>query len=406
MFKRTMEKVIRSVSNNFPVLLVTGPRQVGKTTLLQMCARKNRSYVTLDDVDARTLAINDPQLFIKTFTPPIIIDEVQYAPQLFSAIKLQVDSNKQAPGMYWLTGSQKFDLMKDVNESLAGRVAVLNLLGLSHSEMKGTPDRGHFLPTSRWVTAARKHIKNTPSLKSIYKTIWHGSFPKLAKMSSHQRDIYYSSYIQTYIQRDVRDITGVSNETLFYNFIQSIAAHTGQTLNYANLAKQIGVDSKTIKSWLSILRASGLVFLLQPWHNNIYKRIIKTPKIYFLDTGLASYLTRWNTPDALLSGAMSGAMLETWFISEVVKSYWHNAKPAPIYYYRDLDKYEIDLLIEHNQKLYPVEIKKTATPSNIKTKFDILKKLKAPTAKSSVVCLSDTDCVVSKNIQAIPTWYI
>ncbi len=284
MFQRTLSPVIRRISSHFPVLLVTGPRQVGKTTLLEISSKSKRRYVTLDDLSWRELAQQDPKLFIQTFKPPVTIDEIQYAPQLFSAIKMEVDRSKQKSGMYWLTGSQKFNLMKGISESLAGRVAVVDLLRLSYSEIKGLPKTVPFRPDLKWLSRVKKLKQAT--VQDIYQHIWQGAFPKVVKMPPKQRDIYYRSYIQ----RDVRDVTGITNQTGFYNFITALAARTGQILNYSDLARDTGIDNKTAKSWLSVLQTSGLIYLLHPWYRNISKRIIKTPKIYFLDTGLASQL--------------------------------------------------------------------------------------------------------------------
>ena len=364
MYPRTLAKHILEISQQFPVLLVTGPRQVGKTTLLEMCAEDNRTYVTLDDLDIRNLAQKDPGLFIQTYPPPVIIDEIQYAPLLFSYIKIQVDRTKQKPGLYWLTGSQKFSLMKGISESLAGRVGIIDLLGLSQAEIEDQADLSTpFVPTSEWLSSARGKHKKVVGVNQVYQRIWQGAFPKVVGVSPIQRDLYYRSYVQTYIQRDVRDLLRITDNTVFYNFLISVAARTGQLLNYTDLARDLSIDNKTAKSWLSVLATSGLVYLLYPYFRNITKRLIKTPKLYFLDTGLACYLTKWTDPGSLEAGAMSGAMLETYLFAEILKSYWHNGKEAHFYYYRDLDQREIDLVIEGDESFFPVEFKKTGTPS-------------------------------------------
>lgn len=407
LIQRALAPVIQDISAQFPVLLLTGPRQVGKTTLLEMCAKTDRRYVTLDDLNSRHLAQQDPKLFIQTFKPPVTIDEIQHAPRLFSSIKIAVDSEKQKPGMYWLTGSQKFNLMRGITESLAGRVAIVDLLGLSLSEIKGSNKFIPFLPTDKWLSLARKQVKKPENIHSIYQHIWQGSFPKVAKMSARQRNIYYRSYVQTYIQRDIRDITGISNETIFYNFITAVAARTGQLLNYSDLARDVAIDNKTAKLWLSVLKTSGLVYLLQPWYRNITKRLIKTPKLYFLDTGLASYLTQWTNSKSLSAGAMSGSMLETWLFSELLKSYWHTGQPAHFYYYRDMDQREVDLLIETGEQFYPVEFKKTATPDKNAIKhFSLLKKLEKPVGPGAVFCLIEKDIPLSETVRAIPASYL
>ena len=395
MYQRTMEKVLKQVSKSFPVVLVTGPRQVGKTTLLEMCAAENMKYVSLDDLDVRSLAQNDPGLFTQTYTPPLIIDEIQYAPQLFSYIKIAVDREKKN-GMFWLTGSQKFHLMKGITESLAGRVAVLDLLGLSNAEINHTAESSKpFLPDGRIEQA------NGISLTDAYRKIWFGSFPRVID-NPDVRDIFYRSYIQTYIQRDVKDILNITDEITFHKFLGAIAARTGQLLNYADVARDVAIDNKTVKAWLSVLEASGLVYLLYPYHTNVTKRIIKTPKIYFLDTGLCSYLTKWTTPEALEAGAMSGAIFETYVVAEILKSYWHNGQEANLYFYRDTDQKEVDLLIESNNTLYPIEIKKTATPSKTAVRsFDVLDKLNKQIGHGAVICLTEKNIPISGNVTAI-----
>ena len=276
MLGRRLKNVISEISKAFPVLLITGPRQVGKTTLLESCADKNRSYVTLDDLEERSLAKNDPALFLQTHKTPIIIDEIQYAPELFSYIKIHVDKNKNS-GDFWLTGSQRFHLMRGITESLAGRVAVIDMLGLSAKEMSGKADQSvPFLPVREWINDAQKSSTAT-SIDEIFEKIWIGSFPKMVVDQGNFRDIFFKSYVQTYIERDIRSIIGVSNELSFYKFLTAAAARTGQLLNYSELARDVDIDSKTAKAWLSVLQASGIVQLLEPYHNNVTKRIIKTP---------------------------------------------------------------------------------------------------------------------------------
>lgn len=403
--KRTLAATIKQVSSTFPVLLLTGPRQVGKTTLLGECATKKYHYVTLDDLEQRALAQTDPALFLQLHSPPLIIDEVQYAPQLFGAIKIVVDQDKR-PGLFWLTGSQKFHLMQGVMETLAGRVAILDLLGISQAEMHGKAAVSlPFLPTAEWIDHARPQ-STVIKIMDIYRTIWRGSFPQVALSHNVSRDIFYSSYIQTYIQRDVRALTRVGDEMSFLRFLRAAAARTGQLLNYANMARDVGVDVKTIKSWLSILETSGLVYLLQPYHTNVTSRLIKTPKLYFLDTGLCAYLAQWSTPEALEAGAMSGAILETYMLSEIIKSYWHNGKNTYFYFYRDRDQREVDLLIDQNGQLYPVEFKKSASPSLNSINFSSLEKLDCSIGSGAVICLKTNDVPLSRKVTAIPVGYL
>ncbi len=408
MFKRSLISAIKEINNSFPVLLLTGPRQVGKTTLLEMCAEKGRNYVTLDDLDIRKMAQNDPGLFIQTYKAPIIIDEVQYAPKLFSYIKMEVDKKKQN-GLFWLTGSQKFHLMKGITESLAGRVAIVNLLGLSQAEIDGNiKNYIPFISTQKWINnASKKKIKLT-NLHDVYHQIWLGSFPKVnVEQKTSIRNIFYSSYIQTYLQRDVRDVLSVTDDTAFFNFLSAVAARTSQLLNYADLARDVAIDTKTAKAWLSVLEASGLVYILRPYHNNLSKRIVKAPKMYFLDTGLCAYLTKWSDSESLERGAMSGAIFETYVFTEILKSYWHNGLESNFYYYRDTDQKEIDLIIETGDTLYPIEFKKTATPSLTATKnFDVLNKLGKKVGHGAVICFVERDVPLSKEVTAIPVGYL
>lgn len=403
---RTLKASLTQASHTFPVILLTGPRQVGKTTLLNSIAEPGRSYVTLDDLDARALAESDPALFLQRYRPPIIIDEVQYAPNLFSQIKIIVDQSKKN-GLFWLTGSQKFHLMQSVTESLAGRVAILELNGFSQAEINDQADLAlPFLPTENWLSHARQRAREI-GLDALYKKIWRGSYPRVIAEPNISTDLFYSSYIQTYIQRDIKEIIKISSEKSFYNFIRVIAARTSQLLNYADIARDVGIDQKTAKAWLSALEASGLVYLLQPYHNNLTNRLIKTPKLYFLDTGLCSYLTKWSTPQALEAGAFSGAILETWVVSELLKSYWYNGKTPYFYFYRDKDQKEIDLVIEQDNYLYPIEIKKSATPSlNAANNFGLLSKLNQPIGQGAVLCLRQKDIPLSAEINAIPIGYL
>lgn len=403
---RTIEATITKASASFPVIMVTGPRQIGKTTLLQHCVEPNRHYVTLDNLNARKLATSDPELFFKRNTPPILIDEVQYAPELFSYIKIICDRERK-PGLFWLTGSQKFHLMQNVSESLAGRLAILDLLGLSQAEIF---NRAHasqpLLPDAAWLNNARKQAKHDSNLLDVYNRIWTGSFPQIIAQTT-ERDLFYSSYVQTYIQRDVREITNIANETGFYDFLRAVAARTGQMINYADLARDADLNHRTVKAWLNILETSGIIYLLRPYHNNVVKRLLKTPKLYFLDTGLCAYLTRWQSAESLEAGAMSGAILETYVFTEILKSYWHNGKEAYFNFYRDKDDREVDLIIEQNNTLYPIEIKKTANPvKNAPSNFNFLAGSQKNIGHGMVVCLTETDIPLSRSVDAIPVGYL
>lgn len=401
-FQRTVEDYIRNSAKHFPVLLVTGARQVGKTTILQRLSKEDRTYVTLDDPLVLRLAREEPALFLQRFPTPALIDEIQYAPELLPYIKMIAD-RKMEPGMFWLTGSQQFHLMKGVSESLAGRVGVVRLLGLSRRELLGKSlDSNPFLPTSDEILSRTK-TGGKLSLKELYRLIWRGAFPAIALNDAVDRDLFFSSYVQTYLQRDIRDLARVGDEMSFLRFLRATAARTGQMLNLSELARDADVATNTSKNWLSILQASGIVYLLEPYHTNVTKRLVKTPKLYFLDTGLCAYLTEWSSPETLEAGAMSGAILETWIMGELLKGYWHNGRRAPFYYYRDKDRKEVDLLIVQDGVIYPLEFKKTASPGKNDTRhFQVLEKLKLPVGPGGVICLTEQFLPLTASANSIP----
>lgn len=403
---RTLEKSIQKVSDFFPVLLVTGPRQVGKTTILQACGSERRNYISLDTLENRSLAQNDPALFLQRFKAPLLIDEIQYAPQLFPYIKAAVDEKKQS-GMYWLTGSQQFHLMKNVSESLAGRVGILHLEGFSQAERDGQPERRLFLPTPKAIEARAAFAPKT-DIEAVFHQIWKGSYPRMHEADDDMWQFFYDAYVQTYIERDIRDLGSVGNELDFLKFMKVLAARTGQLLNYSDIARDVGISAPTVKAWVSMLQTSGLIFILQPYHNNINSRVIKTPKVYFMDTGLVCYLTGWNAPQTLENCAMSGELLETYVISEIVKSWWHNGKQPNIYYYRDKDRREIDVILEENGVLYPIEVKKKSNPNagDIKA-FDAIETvLKQKRGHGAVLCMARTHLPITAEVDAVPISYI
>ncbi len=401
--KRTLESIIELTSNSFPVTLITGPRQVGKTTILKNF-KDSINYVSLDDLELREFAKNDPKLFLEKYSYPLLIDEVQYAPNLFTYIKINVDKENKE-GMYYLTGSQQFSMMKNVSESLAGRVGILNLQGLSQAEKYNQPNNPPFLPTNEYVKEQSERNMRI-DIHKLYEIIWRGSFPKLVSNNNVDWNIFYSSYLQTYLERDIRQLS-VVNESLFLKFVTILAARTGQELNYTNIANDVGVSQTTIKSWVSLLNTSGLIYLVKPYYNNITNRMIKTPKLYFLDTGLVAYLTKYQTPEILENGALSGSILETYVVSEILKSYWHNGKQQDLYFYRDKDKKEIDLIIEQNGKLYPVEIKRKSNPNRDDIRnFNVLEKFNKPIGEGAVICLAENDLPITNKINRIPIGYL
>lgn len=354
--KRAAEETITKMLAMFKVVLLTGPRQVGKTTLLKHLLDNSYDYVTLDDITELEIAKNDPKLFFINHPGKVIIDEVQYAPELFSEIKRIVDQDSQA-GRFVLTGSQSFSLM-DISETLAGRIGILELNGLSLREIKEESYNESFIPKESFLNHEQKKISN----KDLWEIIHRGSYPALHQNPELDWQLYYASYVKTFIERDVRQIKNISHLAEFSRLITSLAARTGQLLNYNRLAQDAGVNQVTIKSWIGILEASGLIYLLQPFSNNRLKRAIKTPMVYFLDTGLVAYLLRWLSPDTLMRGAMSGPILETFAVSEIIKSFTNKGINPPISFYRDQDQREIDLIIEDEGVLYPIEIKQSASP--------------------------------------------
>jgi predicted AAA+ superfamily ATPase len=401
--ERTMGPTIKKISRGFPILLLTGMRQIGKTFLLEKIKEPERKYISLDFPDNRELAKNHPDLFLQRYTPPILIDEVQYAPELFTYIKIYADIHRQN-GLFWLTGSQKFSLMKGIQESLAGRVAILDMLGLSYREMIKQPKTRPFLPSMTGNNA----INQRPlKLLDLYKIICNGSFPRLVVQRGENREIFFRSYLQTYIERDVKDYQGLNEDIKFFKFIRAAAARTGNLLNYADLARDADIDVRTAKTWLSTLERSGLVKLLYPYYINVTKRLIKTPKLYFMDTGLCAFLNGFNTPESLEAGSLNGAILETWAFAEILKSYWHNGKDPSIYFYRDADQREIDFVIEQNMTLYPIEVKKTSAPTTDSVKnFPLLEKLKKPVGTGAVLCLRPSALPLNDKTIALPIWGI
>ena len=403
--KRTLSDHTLEVSKHFKVVLLTGPRQVGKTTLLRKLAGQERSYVTLDDLNARALAQEDPATFVNRLSYPVLIDEVQYAPDLFSYIKMKVDEDKQA-GQFWLTGSQQFAMMKNISDSLAGRVAIIDMQGISIAEEENRSKTKAFIPTEEFLIERQKIVKPI-YINEIYNKIWRGSFPDVVVAGGENWETFYSSYLTSYIEKDVRDYHRVDDLIQFRKFMQVVASRTGQMLNYSAIANDVGISMSIVKTWFNILQATGLVVLIQPYFDNLTKRAIKTPKFHFIDTGLCCYLTGWINSQVLEKGAMSGPMLESYAVSEILKSYIHNGKKPNLYYYADKDQKEVDLLIEQAGVIHPVEIKKSASIRNMNFKgFGFLEKTKATIGHGVVICLVDKLLPISKEVDAVPLFYI
>ncbi|MCC8060579.1 MAG: ATP-binding protein [Clostridiales bacterium] len=405
--RRHLEERVRMLSQSWPAILVTGPRQSGKTTMLQKLSveeGRGRGYVSLDDISERELAKNDPVMFFQIHKPPVLIDEVQYAPELFSYIKIYVDRDHN-PGDFWLTGSQVFRLMEGVQESLAGRVAVLPMPPLSQRELVGAECRAFSVD---YETLAEQSTAIKPvTVPEMYTRIWNGCMPGFVSGQYVDRNIYYSSYISTYIERDVRELSGVVDALKFYRFLTSVAARTANMVNYADIAEDADIDQVTCKSWLNILERLGIVFRLYPYSNNVLKRTVKTPKLYFYDTGLVCYLTRWSSPEVAESGAMSGALLENFAISEIIKSYQNAGLEPFLYYYRDRDAKEIDGIIEADGMLSPLEIKKTAIPDRRPLRaFGVIDRAPMRLGTGAVLCMAEQLGAFDRNNLIIPIWMI
>ncbi len=416
-YERTVETTVRSVAGSFPVLLVTGPRQVGKSTLLEKMAEPERKRVSLDNPTLRALAKRDPELFLQRYAPPVLIDEVQYAPELFPYIKIIADRNRR-PGDFWLTGSQTFRMMKNVSESLAGRVGIVPMLGLSSAEIDGRHP-GAFVVEAGHLS--RRFSQSEPkTVTEVFKRIYKGSMPRLYESGDVDREIYYESYLDTYLSRDIRDLGQVADETAYMDFIRIVAARTATNVNYETLAQEAGVSSPTAKKWLSILVSCGVVALIEPYSHNALKRVVKAPRMYFLDTGLCAHLMGWGGARVLEASAMSGAFFETWVVSEIYKSYLNAGKRPPLFFYRDSNKKEIDLILYQNGTVNPIEIKKSAAPANATKNFSVLEPIArepeaegpgAPRFKTSigagaVVCMASELIPIDRKNWYVPAWIL
>ena len=404
---RHMENRILEFSKSYSAILLTGPRQAGKTTMLRRLMEKEdrgREYVTLDDLRERDMAKNDPALFMQMHRPPVLIDEVQYAPELFTYIKIHIDEHHD-PGDFWMTGSQVFRLMRGVQESLAGRVALLHLSPLSQREMNGAPCIPFTTDFER-LNAEKNTIKpmTTPEL---FAQIWRGSMPGLVSGQYPNRNIYYSSYLSTYVERDVRELSGNIDALKFSRFVTAAAARCSQLMNYHALAEDADIDIQTAKAWVGILETLGIIFLLHPYSNNVLKRTIKTPKVYFYDTGLVCYLTHWSSPEVAESGAMNGALLENYTVSEIVKGYQNAGMEPYLYFYRDRDAKEIDVILDGDGKLCPLEIKKTASPDRRLTRvFQVVDKSPLQLGTAAILCMADHFSAFDRANLIVPIWMI
>ena len=414
---RTMEKTLAEYIGKYPVIMITGPRQVGKTTLLNYMKENSKdklNYVTLDDMINRMQAQEDPELFLRTHEAPLVIDEFQYAPKLLSYIKIMVDKarqnemfgdKKKTGTLYYLTGSQVFQTMKNISESLSGRVGIFDLFAFSDREVNSLKEE-KFIPKIEIIK--NKEPQKRISTTKIFERIIRGSYPDLYGNRIPVEN-YYSNYIRTYIERDIREIINIKNENKFIKFISSMAARTGQEFNASEVGAEIGIDNKTADEWVSILKNTGIVYLLQPHTNNNVSRAIKRQKIYFMDTGLACYLTGYTDASILEKSAYSGAIFETYVISEIIKSYTNNGidPRKHLYFFRDNNQKEIDLLVIDNNIVYPVEIKKSSNPGREAIKnFNVVDKFEMERGTGIVLCLCKEIEAIDENNYYVPIEYI
>lgn len=415
--KKAIEDVVKDSAMNFKAVLVTGARQTGKSTLLKHLYPEIKE-ISFDDPFVEEQAKNNPDMFMMLNKPPLFLDEIQYVPSLFRYIKLSCDKSDDK-GLFYLSGSQPFKLMDMVSDSLAGRIAIIEMTPLSLREIMNDECKSPFLPTLDYIQERNNTVKKPDS---IWKIIHRGGYPALQD-SKMDWNMYFSSYIKTYLERDVRELAAVQDLDAFRRFMVACAARTGQMLNYANIAEEVGKDANTIRNWVSILEASGIVYILETFANSALKRVIKTPKMYFRDTGLAAYLTRWLTPETLANGAMSGEIFETFVISEILKSYSNRGLNYKYFvsYYRGKDKIrkkkngdivqeeaEIDFIIEENGILYPLEIKLNANvTADMTAAFRVLDDLpEKKRGMGAVVCMCPMPGMLRENVLQIPCWYI
>jgi len=386
-YLRHIETTAMEVATTFRAMIVCGPRQVGKTWLLRKLTAQIGGYsmVTLDDDSLCEQARFDPGLFVQAHPAPLYIDEVQRAPALFPALKRTLDES-DARGQYLMTGSQQFSLMKGAKESLAGRVGILRLQGLSKAEIEQRPSAAHFLPD---MDALRWPVSGDWGVRRVYEAVVRGCYPECFSEPRMNMSRYFASYVETYIERDIREMVDIANVGVFRTFMRVCAARTGQLLNYADLARDVGISVPTARAWLSLLETSGIVYILHPYYNNLIKRAVKTPKLYFTDTGLCAHLLGISTADAAIASPASGALLETYVVMEIMKSHWYSGSDAQFWFFRDAAGHEVDLVIEHGGGLYPVEIKRaTAVKAvDIRRNMDVFRATTGPSASTGAVVL-------------------
>lgn len=387
--QRELERKFLSMSSVFKSVMVTGARQVGKSTMLRhLASGQNRTYVSMDNARDRELAQADPKLFFQTYKPPVLIDEAQKAPELFETIKIICD-NSDERGLFWLTGSQSKKLLKQAGDSLAGRICILKMFSLSQRELL------HIFPEESLdfsFTSLTKRSRLFPenNILSVFSHIWRGGMPEMVSLNKEQAAEYWNSYIDTYLMRDAVDDNGITDTVGFRKFLRACAAFSGQLLNYSDLAAAADISGVTAKEWVKVLQSMGIIFLLEPYYNNELKRLVKTPRLYFCDTGLCAFLSSWTSRDVLMNGAVAGHYFENYVVGELLRTFSYGKDPAVFSFYRDKEQREIDLLIEQDGVLHPLEIKKTAEPDRRAVKvFGILQKANRPVGAGGIVCMTD-----------------
>ena len=400
--ERTLERKFLHMSSFFKAVLVTGARQVGKTTMLKHLAEgQSRTYVSMDNAMARTLAQTDPVLFFQTYKPPIIIDEVQKAPQLFEQIKIICDESEEK-GLFWLTGSQQFNMMRNVRETLAGRIGILELYGLSKNEIEGikfSDDLDFSLPC---LLERQKQVKKN-DIVDVFEHIWRGGMPQVVDADAEQRQEYYNSYVDTYLMRDVAEAGGITDTVRFGKFLTACAALTAEQINYKTLAEAAEISQPTAREWVRVLHGLGVIYLLQPFSNNQLKRLTKAPKLYFCDTGLCAWLSMWLTRDTLMTGAVSGHYFENYVVMELVKHYAYAKSKANLNYYRDSNAKEIDVFVEENNLIHPLEIKKSANPDRREVKkYALVDKTSLERGCGGIICMCQEVIPIDDNNCFIP----